>query len=42
LLKGDLPVAEYEPGTWGPASSADVMIDGAAWHDPQVEASSPC
>jgi glucose-6-phosphate 1-dehydrogenase len=42
LLKGDLPVTEYEPGTWGPPSSADIMVDGATWHDPQVEASSPC
>jgi glucose-6-phosphate 1-dehydrogenase len=42
LLKGDLPVTEYEPGSWGPASSADIMVDGATWHDPQPEASSPC
>jgi glucose-6-phosphate 1-dehydrogenase len=35
-------VTEYEPGSWGPPSSADIMVDGATWHDPQVEASSPC
>jgi glucose-6-phosphate 1-dehydrogenase len=42
LLKGDLAVTEYEPGSWGPPSSAEIMVDGATWHDPQVEATSPC
>ena len=42
VLSGGLPVAEYEPGTWGPAA-ANKIIDGAeAWHDPQIEKSSPC
>jgi glucose-6-phosphate 1-dehydrogenase len=42
LLKDDLPVTDYEPGSWGPASSASIMSGGATWHDPQVEATSPC
>jgi glucose-6-phosphate 1-dehydrogenase len=42
VLSGGLPVAEYEPGTWGP-SAANKIIDGAeAWHDPQIEKSAPC
>jgi glucose-6-phosphate 1-dehydrogenase len=42
ILAGGLPVAEYEPGTWGPAA-ANKIIDGAeTWHDPQIEKSSPC
>ena len=42
VLSGGLPVAEYEPGTWGPAA-ANRIIDGAeTWHDPQIEKSSPC
>jgi glucose-6-phosphate 1-dehydrogenase len=42
VLSGGLPVAEYEPGTWGPAA-ANKIIDGAEiWHDPQIEKSSPC
>jgi len=42
ILSGGLPVAEYEPGTWGPAA-ANKIIDGAEiWHDPQIEKSSPC
>jgi glucose-6-phosphate 1-dehydrogenase len=42
VLSGGLPVAEYEPGTWGPAA-ANKIIDGAeVWHDPQIEKSSPC
>jgi len=42
VLSGGLPVAEYEPGTWGPAA-ANKIIDGAeTWHDPQIEKSAPC
>jgi glucose-6-phosphate 1-dehydrogenase len=37
MLKDGLPVAQYEPGSWGPAASAGIMIDGETWHDPQVQ-----
>jgi glucose-6-phosphate 1-dehydrogenase len=40
MLKDGLPVTEYEPGTWGPASSAGIMIGGETWHDPSVEEAS--
>jgi len=42
-LSSSEPVAEYEPGTWGPASAA--RIAGAApggWHDPVPEQSPVC
>lgn len=42
VLKGGLPVIEYEPGTWGPAEAAKLVDGGEAWHDPQVEKTSPC
>jgi glucose-6-phosphate 1-dehydrogenase len=42
ILTGGLPVAEYEPGSWGPAAAAKIVDSGEAWHDPQVEKSSPC
>jgi glucose-6-phosphate 1-dehydrogenase len=32
VLRADLPVFEYEPGTWGPAE-ADALV-GGAWHSP--------
>jgi glucose-6-phosphate 1-dehydrogenase len=42
VLSRGLPVAEYEPGTWGPGA-ANKIIDGAeTWHDPQIEKSAPC
>jgi glucose-6-phosphate 1-dehydrogenase len=42
VLKGGLPVREYEPGTWGPEAAGKIVNAGEAWHDPQVEKSSPC
>jgi glucose-6-phosphate 1-dehydrogenase len=27
--------AEYEPGTWGPAASAAVLVGEERWHDPR-------
>jgi glucose-6-phosphate 1-dehydrogenase len=36
------PVLEYEPGTWGPKASAEVVNGADAWHDPVTETSSPC
>jgi glucose-6-phosphate 1-dehydrogenase len=42
VLKGGLPVSEYEPGTWGPAAAGSIVDAGETWHDPQVEKSTPC
>ncbi len=42
VLKGGLPVIEYEPGTWGPAAASTIVDGGEAWHDPQIEKSAPC
>jgi glucose-6-phosphate 1-dehydrogenase len=42
VLKGGLPVIEYEPGTWGPEEAAKLVDGGETWHDPQVEKTSPC
>jgi glucose-6-phosphate 1-dehydrogenase len=36
------PPLEYEPGTWGPAASNEVITQGDVWHDPVAEVSSPC
>jgi glucose-6-phosphate 1-dehydrogenase len=41
-LTAALPVLEYEPGTWGPSASMDVVNDGDTWHDPVIERSLPC
>src|ERR1700723_694362 len=42
VLTAATPVLEYEPGTWGPAASTDVVNAGDTWHDPVTERSSPC
>jgi glucose-6-phosphate 1-dehydrogenase len=42
VLTAALPVLEYEPGTWGPRASIDVVNDGDTWHDPVIERSLPC
>jgi glucose-6-phosphate 1-dehydrogenase len=42
VLKGGLPVSEYEPGTWGPQAASDIIDAGETWHDPQIEKSTPC
>jgi glucose-6-phosphate 1-dehydrogenase len=42
VLTAGTPVLEYEPGTWGPKASAEVVNDGDTWHDPVTERSSPC
>jgi glucose-6-phosphate 1-dehydrogenase len=41
-LTAGQPVLEYEPGTWGPRASTEVVNDGDSWHDPVTETSSPC
>src|SRR6202050_3313906 len=42
VLRDPPPVAQYEPGTWGPAAAASVIEGDETWHDPKAEASSPC
>jgi glucose-6-phosphate 1-dehydrogenase len=41
-LTVNLPVLDYEPGTWGPGASADIVNRGDTWHDPLIEKSLPC
>jgi glucose-6-phosphate 1-dehydrogenase len=41
-LTAELPVREYEQGTWGPAASNNVVEGSDTWHDPVAERSSPC
>src|SRR5262249_22035996 len=36
VLKGDLPVHEYEPGTWGPKEAASAVSPPGGWHNPVV------
>ncbi len=35
VLGASLPVIEYEPGSWGPPQSRDILAAGETWHDPQ-------
>jgi glucose-6-phosphate 1-dehydrogenase len=42
VLGGAVPLVLYEPGSWGPAESSRLISEEAAWHDPQVEKTSPC
>ena len=42
ILDGAVPVAEYEPDTWGPAAARAVISGQEGWHDPKPEESSPC
>jgi glucose-6-phosphate 1-dehydrogenase len=42
VLKGGLPVIEYQPGTWGPDAANKIVDAGETWHDPQIEKSAPC
>ena len=36
ILNHNLPVHEYEPGTWGPTEAASV-IPGGEWHAPVLD-----
>lgn len=36
------PVREYEPGSWGPAAAADIVVSDEGWHDPKPEETAPC
>ena len=36
VLNHESPVAPYQPGTWGPAAAASVVVGAEGWHDPQA------
>jgi glucose-6-phosphate 1-dehydrogenase len=42
ILHSADPVAEYEPGTWGPAAAREVVAGEEGWHDPKPEETAPC
>src|SRR5713101_4770782 len=42
ILRSGVPVAEYEPGTWGPAGARAVVVGDEGWHDPRPEETAPC
>ena len=41
VLGDATPLAEYEPGSWGPAAAATVAGE-EGWHDPKPEETAPC
>jgi glucose-6-phosphate 1-dehydrogenase len=40
ILKGDTPVYEYEPGTWGPSEVEQRVVPPGGWHNPVITAKS--
>jgi glucose-6-phosphate 1-dehydrogenase len=42
VLHSAVPVAEYEPGSWGPAAARAIVTSEEGWHDPKPEESPPC
>jgi glucose-6-phosphate 1-dehydrogenase len=42
VLTAGPPVLAYEPGTWGPSASNEIVSGRDTWHDPVAEKSSPC
>ena len=34
ILGNKTPLAEYEPGTWGPSEADKIISDGSGWHNP--------
>ena len=42
VLANAAPVQPYEPGSWGPAAAADIVVSDEGWHDPQPEETAPC
>ena len=42
ILGRATPLAEYEPGTWGPAAAAAVIAGEEGWHDSKPEETLPC
>jgi glucose-6-phosphate 1-dehydrogenase len=42
VLEAETDVAPYEPGSWGPAAAADLILDDHGWHAPVAASSEPC
>ena len=42
ILRSAVPVAEYDPGTWGPAAARAVVAGAEGWRDPKPEETPPC
>jgi glucose-6-phosphate 1-dehydrogenase len=42
VLEDPPPVAQYDPGTWGPEEAHRLIEGDARWHDPKPEVSDPC
>jgi glucose-6-phosphate 1-dehydrogenase len=38
ILKGNAPVYEYEPGTWGPSEVEKRVVPPGGWHNPVIMA----
>jgi glucose-6-phosphate 1-dehydrogenase len=38
VLKGNTPVYEYDPGSWGPKEVAQTVCPEGDWHNPKLEA----
>jgi glucose-6-phosphate 1-dehydrogenase len=36
ILRADTPVYEYEPGTWGPMETSQLILPPGGWHAPAV------
>jgi glucose-6-phosphate 1-dehydrogenase len=41
VLRADIPVYAYEPGTWGPSEVGPAVTPPGGWHDP-VPSPRPC
>jgi glucose-6-phosphate 1-dehydrogenase len=42
ILKDPPPIAQYEPGSWGPKEADRVIAGDDRWHNPKPEVSDPC
>jgi glucose-6-phosphate 1-dehydrogenase len=36
VLRADIPVHEYDPGTWGPPEASQLVSPPGGWHDPVI------
>jgi glucose-6-phosphate 1-dehydrogenase len=41
VLTDPLPVALYEPGSWGPEAASHIVDGDEVWHNPQTEQKPP-
>jgi glucose-6-phosphate 1-dehydrogenase len=42
ILGDAAPLADYEPGTWGPVAARAVVTSEEGWQDPKREDTAPC